>query len=278
MTQAKYKVIRENLKGILILLSVAFLLYGLIYYLIHHNYDSGIQSLETLGYDLGNLICFFLLLSSAYRFSRKLHDRRSDFFLDFLSVATLLASLLWNFVGEIRREEISDSGLHMVPGLLLLFAISLLSDLSWEGNMMTDTQKNTYLVLRKRMHFGLAILSVVFLIFFLVFYIRYGEGLRNAYEDPVNGLIREDIPIGLFSAFLFNFFCFLTFFSCIIHFRRKLKNVKVNVVLDVLSFLILLTSLQLTLVFDFMEAFDMEMKLLPVMFILFSVVSLTNLY
>ena len=128
---------------------------------------------------------------------------------------------------------------------------------------------------------GMAILSVVFLIFFLVFYIRYGEGLRNTYENPVNGLIREDIPIGLFSAFLFNFFfffCFLTFFSCIIHFRRKLKNVKVNVVLDVLSFLILLTSLQLTLVFDFMEAFDMEMKLLPVMFILFSVVSLTNLY
>lgn len=166
----------------------------------------------------------------------------------------------------------------MVPGLLL-FAISLLSDLSWGGNIMTDTQKNTYLVIRKRMHVGLVILSVVvFLVFFLIFYIRYGEGLRNFYEDPVNGLVREDIPIGLFSTFLFNFFCFLTFFSCIIHFRRKLKNVKINVVSDVLSFLILLTSLQLTLVFDFMEAFDMEMKLLPVMFILFSTISLTNLY
>lgn len=142
---------------------------------------------------------------------------------------------------------------------------------------MTDTQKNTYLVIRKRMHVGLVILSVVFLVFFLIFYIRYGEGLRNFYEDPVNGLVREDIPIGLFSTFLFNFF-FFTFFSCIIHFRRKLKNVKINVVSDLFSFLILLTSLQLTLVFDFMEAFDMEMKLLPVMFILFSTISLTNLY
>lgn len=143
---------------------------------------------------------------------------------------------------------------------------------------MTDAQKNSYIVLRKRMQIILLVASLLFLLFFFVFYIRYGAGLRNLYKEPVNGLVEEDIPIGLLSSFLFNFFCFLVFFSSTVHFKRKLKNEKINIILDIAVFLILLTALQLTLVFDFMEAFDTEMRLLPVMFILSAMVSLTNLY
>lgn len=129
MSESKYESIRHNIKGIVIFISVGYLVFDLIYYLTNHFYELERWNIQTLGYVLGNMICFCLSLSTAYHFFKKIHDKRIGPCLDTISLCTLAMAVIWNLVEELNRGEILSSGIYMIPILLFLLSVNLMTNL-----------------------------------------------------------------------------------------------------------------------------------------------------